>query len=74
MLLLDGWIDNKGRITNKDGELTLVWKEVRRFNTQQNMNMINNLNPDIEKTEIDVVEATTVAELVVATYRSLKLT
>ena len=74
LLLLDGWIDNKGRITNKDGELTLVWKEVRRFNTQQSMNMINNLNPDIEKTEIDVVEATTVAELVEATNRSLKLT
>jgi len=46
MLLLDGWIDDKGRITNKDGELTLVWKEVRTFNTQQIMNMIKNLNPD----------------------------
>jgi hypothetical protein len=74
MLLLDGWIDDKGRITNKDGELTLVWKEVRRFNTQQSMNMIKNLNPDIEKTKIDVVEDTTVVELVVATNRSLKLT
>ena len=39
MLLLDGWIDDKGRITNKDGELTLVWKEVRRFNTQQKINL-----------------------------------
>ena len=74
MLLLEGWIDEKGRITNKDSELTLVWKEVRRFNAQQSMNMIKNLNPDIEKTKFDVVEATSVEELVTATNKSLKLT
>jgi hypothetical protein len=74
MLLLDGWIDDKGRITNKDGELTLVFKEVRRFNAQQSMNMIKNLNPDIDKTKLDVAEATSVEELVTATNKSLKLT
>ena len=62
MLLLEGWIDEKGRITNKDSELTLVWKEVRTFNAQQSMNLIKNLNPDIEKTKFDVVEATSVAD------------
>ena len=40
MLLLKGWIDEKGRITKKDSELTLVGKEVRRFNVQQSMNLI----------------------------------
>jgi hypothetical protein len=42
VLLLEGWIDDKGMITNKDSELTLVWKEVRRFNAQQSMNRIKN--------------------------------
>ena len=74
VLLLEGWIDDKGMITNKDSELTLVWKEVRRFNAQQSMNRIKNLNPDIERTKIDVVEATSVEELVTATNKSLKLT
>ena len=40
MLLLEGWMDEKGRITNNDNELTLVWKEVRRFNAQQSMNLV----------------------------------
>jgi hypothetical protein len=61
-------------ITNKDSELTLVWKEVRRFNAQQSMNRIKNLNPDIERTKIAVVEATTVEELVTVTNISLKIT
>ena len=40
MLLLKGWIEEKGRITKKDSELTLVGKEFRRFNVQQSMNLI----------------------------------
>jgi hypothetical protein len=74
LLLLDGCIDDKGMITNKDSELTLVWKEVRRLTAQQSMNRIKNLNPDIERTKIDVVEATSVEELVTSTNKSLKLT
>ena len=38
------------------------------------MNRIKNLNPDIERTKIDVEEATSVEELVTATNKSLKLT
>ena len=71
ILLLEGWIDYKGMITNKDSELTLVWKGVSRFNAQQSMNRIKNLNPDIERTKIDVVEATSVEELVTAMNISL---
>jgi hypothetical protein len=61
-------------ITNKDSKLTLVWKEVRRFNSQQSMNRIKNRNPDIKRTKIAVAEATTVEELVTATNVSLKIT
>jgi hypothetical protein len=32
VLLMEGRIEDKGMITNKDNELTLVWKEVKRFN------------------------------------------
>jgi hypothetical protein len=74
LLLVEGWIDSKGRISNKEDESILVWKEVRKFNTQQSLNMIHNLNPDLERTEIDEVKATTVAELVDATNKSLKIT
>ena len=74
LLLVEGWIDIKGRITNKEDESILVWKEVRKFNTQQSLNMIHNLNPDLERTEIDEVEATSIEELVVATNKLLKIT
>jgi hypothetical protein len=74
MLLLEGWMDEKGRITNNDSELTLVLKEVRRFNAQQSMNLVKSLDPDIEKTEFDVVAARSVAELITVTNKSLQLT
>ena len=74
LLLVEGWIDCKGRITNKEDESILVWKEVRKFNTQQSLNLIHNLNPDLERTKIDEVDATNIEELVVATNKSLKIT
>ena len=39
VLLLEGWIDEKGMDKINTNKLNLAWKEMRKFNAQQSMNL-----------------------------------
>jgi hypothetical protein len=63
-ILIEGWLDNQGRISRKEGELNLIWKNIRTYNTEVSTNLARNIIPELNLTEIEPLEATTVAELV----------
>ena len=65
VLLLEGWIDEKGMVKINTNELNLAWKEVRKFNAQQSMNLVKSLPPDIPEIEIKEIKAHNISELVV---------
>ena len=44
MLLMGGYMDEEGLVTNNENEKSLIWKDVKRFNASQSMNLINNHN------------------------------
>ena len=72
-LLIEGWMDDQGRISTKDGELNHIWKKIRAYNTAISANLARNIIPELDLTEIEPLEATSVAELVIATNKALKI-
>ena len=45
LLLEEGWMDENGMVGNMDNELTLLWKDVRNFKSNQSNNLVKNLDP-----------------------------
>ena len=72
-LLIEGWMDDQGRISTKEGELNHIWKKIRAYNMAISANLARNIIPELDLTEIEPLEATTVAELVKATNKALKI-
>ena len=60
-------------IKNNYGELTLVWKEIRKFNIQQSINIVMNLSPDVEEAKIDDISAQTVPKLIAEVNKVLRI-
>ena len=73
LLLIEGWLDDQARISTKEGELTLIWKQIRAYNTAVSANLARNIIPELDITEIEPLAATTVAELVKKTNKALKI-
>ena len=73
MLLFEGWLEDQARISTKEGELTLIWKQIRAYNTAVSANLARNIIPELDITEIEPIAATTVAELVKKPNEALKI-
>ena len=67
MLLMGGYMDKEGLVTNHENEKSLFWKDVKRFNASQSMNLVESLTPSVEKVKIGEIAAITVPELLEAT-------
>jgi hypothetical protein len=73
LMLVEGWLDAQGRLCSKEGELNLLWKQVRTYNSARGMNLANNIIPDLAITEVEALDATTLVDLCKQTNEALKL-
>ena len=53
LMLVEGWLNNGGRISSDEGELNLLWKQIRTYNTAISANLARNIIPDLAITEIE---------------------
>ena len=72
-IMFEAWIDTEGRITSNDEDLTVIWKDIKRFNNAQSVAMVNGMTPDIDEIDIGEVRATSGDELVKEINLKLKV-
>ena len=72
-MLTEGWVDKAGMICNTEGEKSLLWKQIRTYNSALSMNLANNTIPDLAISEVRPVVATELDDLVRQTNEALKL-
>ena len=72
-MLIEGWVDKAGMICNKEGEMNLLWKQIRAYNSALSMNLANNIIPDLAISEVGPVDASELEDLVRQTNEALKL-
>jgi hypothetical protein len=72
-MLIEGWVDKAGMISNKEGEMNLLWKQIRAYNSALSMNLANNIIPDLAISEVGPVDASELEDLVRQTNEALKL-
>ena len=60
-------------VGNMDNELTLLWKDVRNFKSNQSNNLVKNLDPDVSEVKFDKIVAADLKELVEKTNAALKV-
>ena len=73
LMLVEGWLDAQGRICSKEGELNLLWKQIRTYNSARGTNLANNIMPDLAITVVGALDATTLDDLCKQTNEALKL-
>ena len=66
-------MDDNGMVGNMDNELTLLWKDVRNFKSNQSNNLVKNLDPDVSEVKFDMIVAADLNELVEKTNAALKV-
>ena len=74
VLLMEGYMDENGLLTNNDNEKLLIWKAVRRFNSSIGKNLVDSLTPELDNVTLEEITGTTVPELIEATNKELKKT
>ena len=42
LMLVEGWVEDVGRISSKEGELSLLWKQIPIYNSALSMSLANN--------------------------------
>ena len=62
-LMLEGWLDNEGRVTSKEGDLTVIWKDIKVFNNDQSRALVNGMTPDIDEIEIGEITGDSCVDL-----------
>ena len=72
-MLTEGWVDKAGMICNNEGEKSLLWKQIRTYNSALSTNLANNTIPDLTISEVGPVAATELDDLVRQTNDALKL-
>ena len=72
-MLIEGWVDKAGMISYKEGEMNLLWKQIRAYNSALSMNLANNIIPDLAISEVGPVDASELEDLVRQTNEALKL-
>jgi hypothetical protein len=73
LMLVEGWLDAQGRICSKEGELSLLWKQIRAYNSALSMDLAKNIIPDLAITVVGELDATSVDDLCKQTNEALKL-
>ena len=73
LMLVEGWVDDAGRINSKEGELSLLWKQIRTYNIALSMNLANNIIPDLAISVVGPVVASELDDLVKQTNEALKI-
>ena len=53
LMLVEGWLDNEGRICSDEGELNLLWKQIRTYNTAVSADLATNILPDHHRDRAD---------------------
>ena len=73
IMLVEGWVDDAGRIRSKEVELSLLWKQIRTYNSALSMNLANNIIPDLAISVVGPVVASSLNDLVRQTNEALKI-
>ena len=63
LLMCEGWLDNEGRITSKEGDITVIWKDIKVFNNDQSRALVNGMTPDIEEIELGEITGNSCEDL-----------
>ena len=73
ILMCEGWLDKDGRVTSKEGDLTVIWKDIKAFLNSQSRALVEGLTPDIEEVVVGEVTGDTSEELAKDINLKLKL-
>ena len=72
-MLIEGLVDKASMISNKEVELSLLWKQIRTYNSALSMNLANNIIPDLAISVVGPVVASALDDLIRQTNEALKI-
>ena len=73
LMLVEGWLDAQGMICSKEGDMNLLWKQIRAYNSALNTNLAKNILPDLAIKVVGALEASSVEDLCKQTNEALKI-